>query len=248
MRKSPLTDTGELGIKNGEWRRVAAHSSSVLQPSVFSLGSFTLIELLVVIVIISLLAALLAPALRSARQHAWLIFCTNNLKQISSAMEMYANDYNDYYPESQGVGTWGTTNASDGWVGWLERISPYTKSTAIYSCPGQPAFTQNPYSYFNGVRAIMVNTGAFGSVSRKDILVPEQYILSGDNDWSLPGLDTDKDNYTQDCQFSGSVSNLIAGYHCQRLNVLFADGHVKAYNSFISNEMTYSLSKPGVSW
>ncbi len=117
---------------------------------------FTLIELLVVIAIIAVLMAILLPALNRVKEQGKRVVCMSNLKQLTMAWILYADDNDDVLVN----GAIGYSNATTNWgqhageVAWVDALRtgwqnieeqedairagalwPYVKDIKMYKCP-----------------------------------------------------------------------------------------------------------------
>jgi prepilin-type N-terminal cleavage/methylation domain-containing protein len=110
---------------------------------------FTLIEVLVVVAIISVLVAMLLPALNSARNRAWTVACQSNERQIGLAVGYFISDHNDYFPRHDTAFHRNAvynflTNYGAGIPG-REEAHP----TGVWICPADPAPKNYPRTYPN---------------------------------------------------------------------------------------------------
>jgi|GEM_PF-2662929 len=136
---------------------------------------FTLIELLVVISIVSILMAILLPALSKARMSAVTLQCSNQQRQVYLSFVQYAGDFNDLFPQ-KGLAGNSFGDGTDGiWASFVGRLmqgryldpkihvvrnyDPPTSNTRIHTgllgCPSMKAatgwgsivgLTSNPYA------------------------------------------------------------------------------------------------------
>jgi prepilin-type N-terminal cleavage/methylation domain-containing protein len=87
-------------------------------------AGFTLIEVMIVIVVLGILFAILMPQLARSKEHAQVVICMNNLRQVALGYRNYMHDYDGAMPEREY---------------WLDDFSPiymYTrKKDEVFTCP-----------------------------------------------------------------------------------------------------------------
>jgi prepilin-type N-terminal cleavage/methylation domain-containing protein/prepilin-type processing-associated H-X9-DG protein len=199
---------------------------------------FTLIELLVVIAIIAILAAILFPVFARAREAARATSCRNNLKQITTAMMMYTQDYDETLGHS-----W--IDSPNNWT-WRYYLQPYQKNTQVNKCPSSrfadsygfyPALNRRSLASLEvpADTVMFMDAANVTNTATASPLNPELWQEQGGVDWevaygrvfesgTLPG-----GGPTGWWLQSGNYRRPI-GRHSEQCVVGFADGHVKSIN------------------
>ena len=205
---------------------------------------FTMIELLVVITVIAILAAILMPALISARRKAKSITCVNHQKQIATCFMLYADDFNSYAFTGPEWGTGLITEATvskyrPAQLAWTNapRGQGYIKGEEMLFCPeGRLANLNDAVTYGSTLSTVnnkpftLTTIGTIRNphsaspnpplpISFKNYITPSNSVLGGDSG----RLNGGKYEHSSSIVMNNPH---ITMRHGKRANVFMADGHV----------------------
>lgn len=196
--------------------------------------AFTLIELLVVIAVIAILAALLFPVFAQAREKARQAICSSNLRNLTMAVQMYLQDYDERFP----LAAYAT--AGFDFVTWHELIDPHTRNKDIWHCPssgvrktdaGGKVTTHFGYNvrYLTTIDFFFSNANAHTAQTLAAVALPAETVLLMDAQASILSSWCGDDGKFL---LPPSASNAHcwgrpAEIHSQGTNVGWVDGHIK---------------------